>query len=312
MRWLLVLGGIPFAMFLAGCGVPMFAASPTPTPTCEIQASTFVAQIQSLAREWDDANKLAGQTPRASLSSQISNLQSIRRRVQDLRPLPCTENIQQHLIKAMDSSIQAYLDFLEQRSEAVVSHNMKVSEQELEQFGAAIRRLIPGATSAAVGPTLTPIPEVVSLDRVPVPLLIERAGELAPGLRRSSIAPGRVSYYTKLGIPPGTQDLLAQFTGIGSAFVVVSLFDGQADRDAAYRALAGDIEGRSLAGLGERAEGDHTEYKLLKTTWDSLVFERCDAVVHMRAENVPKFGLDDLVAYAKRLDSELQRGVCRR
>lgn len=118
-------------LLLSACSVPGLAS-------CADQSEEFLAQIEPLARKWDDANKLAGQTPRMQLAIQISNLQSVRREAQDLKPPECAKPVQDALVGSMDSTIQAYLDFLAQKSDSAIADSFKRANEQMTAFGTAI------------------------------------------------------------------------------------------------------------------------------------------------------------------------------
>lgn len=134
---------ITLSGFLWACGVPGLAS-------CADQSGDFLAQIEPLARKWDDANNLAGQTPRMQLAAQIGNLQSIRREAQDMKPPECAKPVQDALVGSMDATIQGYLDFLAQKSDQSVAASFKRASEQMTAFGAAIavvRGLAPTPTS---------------------------------------------------------------------------------------------------------------------------------------------------------------------
>lgn len=121
---------LPILLLLAlsACGLPGAAQ------TCAQTAGPFLTQLQSLAREWDDANKLAGTTPRASLAAQIQNLQAIRRKVQDVQAPECAAQAQKDLVGSMDTTIEAYLLFLGQKPDADVKAKFDQANTQMEAF----------------------------------------------------------------------------------------------------------------------------------------------------------------------------------
>jgi hypothetical protein len=136
------------ALVLVACESPIAGLGATPTPTCEVQAAVYAVQIDSIAREWDDANTLAGQTPRASLSVQIDKLQAIRRKAQDQAPPTCAQAAHTALVGAMDKAIEAYLAFLGQRSDAEVSLLFEEANTRMITYGREIAKLTaPPATA---------------------------------------------------------------------------------------------------------------------------------------------------------------------
>lgn len=123
---------LPLLLFLSlsACAAPFGVA-----PTCAQTAGPFLTQLQSLAREWDDANKLAGTTPRASLSAQIGNLQAIRRKVQDVQAPECAAQAQKDLTASMDATIEGYLAFLGQKPDADVKAKFDQASKLMDTFG---------------------------------------------------------------------------------------------------------------------------------------------------------------------------------
>lgn len=138
---LLILIGLVAA--LTACGIPGLAS-------CADQSAEFFNQIEPLARRWDDANKLANQTPRNQLAGQIANLQAIRRDVQDLKPPECSKAAQTALVGTMDATIQGYVDFLAQKSDSTVAASFKLASTQMDAYVMAL------AAAKGLAPTATP------------------------------------------------------------------------------------------------------------------------------------------------------------
>lgn len=133
MRWMITLALC--ATVLAACGNPFVAA------TCAEQSKEGLEKIQSAAREWDDANKLAGQTPRASLATQIAALQAVRRKVQDITVPECANAMKNALIASMDASIEGYVAFLGQKPDGTVQASFKLANDKMTEFGQEVVKL---------------------------------------------------------------------------------------------------------------------------------------------------------------------------
>ena len=124
---------------LAACSTPQIAGiGATPTPTCESGLPAFAKTLDPLAREWDDANALANSTPRASLAVQIGNLQSVRRRVQDVSAPECGATLKQHLIGTMDATIAGYIAFLGQKPDTEVQGHFTTASSEMKAYQESI------------------------------------------------------------------------------------------------------------------------------------------------------------------------------
>lgn len=128
---------------LTACGAPVgLAPEPAPSPVpCSQQAAAFIAQIEPLAREWDDANTLADSTPRASLSAQIDKLQATRRRATDLQAPDCAVAAKQSLVSAMDATIKGYIAFLAQKTDSEVKPLFTLAANHMDTFQQDMRAL---------------------------------------------------------------------------------------------------------------------------------------------------------------------------
>lgn len=146
MRKILVLA---LLLALAGCDGAPLLSSPTPTPTCAQLAQPFVKQFQAIAQEWDDAFKLANNTPRSALAAQITSLQAIRRKVQEVEAPSCATLAKQYLIDSMDNAINGLIAFLGQKPDKEVGDLFKLSNDKMAAFGKELTQLIvvPSATA---------------------------------------------------------------------------------------------------------------------------------------------------------------------
>lgn len=123
--WLILL----LTVLLTACGAG---------PSCAEQSKEGLSQLQGIAREWDDAYKLASQTPRASLSGQIAALQTIKRKAQDLALPDCASLAKTALVDSMDNSINGFIAFLGQKPESEVQALFKKANESMQAFGNAV------------------------------------------------------------------------------------------------------------------------------------------------------------------------------
>ena len=149
MKWLLL---VSVALSLVACDSSAVSFGATPTPTCESGLPAFAQQLDPLAREWDDANAVANSTPRSALATQISNLQSVRRRVQDLNTPACGAKMKGHLVSSMDATIDGYIAFLGQKVDTEVNAKFEAAKTEMTAYKAAIFDL-------QAGPAITATPQ---------------------------------------------------------------------------------------------------------------------------------------------------------
>lgn len=116
------------------------AAAPF-APSCAQQSRAFMAQVQPLAVEWDDAFKVAQSAPRMSLAGQIVSLQAIRRKAQDLSAPQCAFLVKQRLIDAMDNSINGLIAFLGQKPDSEVKQLFDQANKAMSDFGNEVKAL---------------------------------------------------------------------------------------------------------------------------------------------------------------------------
>ena len=89
-----------------------------------------MAQLQAVARRWDDASRLAGSTSRIALAAPVAELQSIKRDADATGVPTCVVASKNELVASMNSVIDAYLTFMSD-SDAdfeVQSHFRKAAE----------------------------------------------------------------------------------------------------------------------------------------------------------------------------------------
>jgi len=118
-------------------------AAPTVDPHvgCADEAAPFLTDVQKLADEWDDANTLAGSTPRASLPPQIDKLQALRRQTKALEAPECAFLVKQRLIDSMDNTINGYIAFLAQKPDSDVSKLFDQASRSLADFFREVQAL---------------------------------------------------------------------------------------------------------------------------------------------------------------------------
>lgn len=132
LKWAIVLAA---AILLIGC------ASPFTAQTCAEQSEEAFVKIQSAAREWDDASKLAGQTPRSALAVQIAALQAVRRKVEDIQTPDCATAMKRALIASMDASIEGYVAFLGQKADSTVQASFKTANDKMAEFSQEVVKM---------------------------------------------------------------------------------------------------------------------------------------------------------------------------
>jgi hypothetical protein len=159
------------------------------------------------------------------------------------------------------------------------------------------------AQTQAAAPTPTPIPfSALDLEDVVI-----TDGDLPAGFEPSQIR----SELGDLSNDAATPDyFFSQSVSHGGGFggmVDVLVYEDSAQVEPAYAALANSMPGdaRDVA-IGEKASAA-SDFRIIEVA--SLTFVRCHAVVSIQFQGTAN--IDDVVAYATRLDKRLEPLVCR-
>ena len=115
-------------------------------------------------REFDDASSLAVSMPRDQLSSQIADLQKIRRDAED-EPIPsCLANLKTYQITHMNTVINTLLLFMSGGSQQQVDQGIALARQQHDQYALELAHLlgitvVPATTGTLIPPlSATPPP----------------------------------------------------------------------------------------------------------------------------------------------------------
>lgn len=132
----IVLSLLP-VLFLTACG--LFGPAP-----CSEQAAEYIPALESYFDDWDDTTAIANSTPRASLSTVIADLQSIKRDVADLEHPACADHVHQLGVDYMDKTIDGFLSFLSQDEDKVVNQTFDEASTLLSEFVDELAKLKAG------------------------------------------------------------------------------------------------------------------------------------------------------------------------
>lgn len=154
-----------------GCGSqPNSGQLPGTTSTVDPCSSDHlpatIQKFNDFTREFDDAVQLASNLPVQQLPDTISNMQRIRRAVEDLDTPSCVTALRTHQLNYMNGMIQTFLAFVGGAEQASLSTGLTLARQEHELYSLEVVRLL-GITLApetavppSLGMTETPAPTV--------------------------------------------------------------------------------------------------------------------------------------------------------
>lgn len=157
LRWTL---GFMVAIVLAGCGTPSaedltatsVAATVQAATDCRVAAVAYGDEMTPIFKEWDDQQKLAGQTGRAQLASQIQELQAIKRKADAVKVPDCAKEAHGFLISGMDDTIDGFLGFMGQADKSTYENDFKNGQASFTKYEVALKR----ATTPPMPATTTP------------------------------------------------------------------------------------------------------------------------------------------------------------
>ena len=130
---------------------PPPTSTPLPTPIpCPKQIAEFMQEAQEIIQQFDDANALAGKTPRVALAQPVGRLQDTRRQVDKIQANDCAKHLKRHLGLYMDSVIMAYLAFMGQARDTEVSTMMDEARYLRDDLVAAIDIVASGDEAATL------------------------------------------------------------------------------------------------------------------------------------------------------------------
>ena len=137
-----------FLMFLTACGngntpivqpptaVTQSTAVPTltPDPCSEENMSVSVKPANDLMREFDDASQLAANLSQEQVPTVITNMQRIRREVEDLEVPACLSNLRAHELAHMNAVIDTLVAFVGGASKDTLTNGINQARNEHDQY----------------------------------------------------------------------------------------------------------------------------------------------------------------------------------
>ena len=150
--------------FLSACGgqpaataqtesVTTPTISPDEDPCASQNLPATVQPINDLMREFEDASQLASNLSAQQLPEVISNLQRIRRDVEDVQIPACLATLKTHQLNHMNLMIQTLLAFVGGADQAALTDGLERARNEHDLYSLEIVRLL-GITLAPI--TATP------------------------------------------------------------------------------------------------------------------------------------------------------------
>ena len=154
---------------------PVDAPTPRPTSTpttprvsavCQTLTQEYLAQIQPALEEWDDTVEVANSTARIALSPLVSDMKRIQRQVEAVDSPDCARHAKGLLTRGMDEVIDAFLAFMSDESDSVVSLLFSAGYEEMMRGLEELTALAEGRVPATSTPLPTRAPPTATRTRV--------------------------------------------------------------------------------------------------------------------------------------------------
>jgi hypothetical protein len=148
-------------MLISACGSQPIATQPETLPASSAvpddpcsseKLPTTVKGLNDLMREFDDASQLVSSTPTGQLSGVISNLQRIRRDVEDAQIPACLGTLKTHQLNHMNLVIQTLIAFVAGASQDELNKGLEEARREHDLYSLEMVRLL-GITLAPLTAT---------------------------------------------------------------------------------------------------------------------------------------------------------------
>ncbi len=171
MRLLVIFLAMATVSAFAACGGSSSSSESTSAPAvadnCSSDdATSLKASVQPLMTRFEDANTLANSTSRIALSGVITEMQSTRRDFDALDVPACASLAKTQMLDFMNDTIDSYLSFMAQDSDAVVQSKISAAQTAQTQaktswaviFGDQTPEITPQVTAApSAAPSATPV-----------------------------------------------------------------------------------------------------------------------------------------------------------
>ena len=151
-------GNTPIVQPPATITQPAAVPTLTPDPCAEENMSISVKPANDLMREFDDASQLAANLSQEQVPTVVTNMQRIRREVEDLEVPACLSNLKAHELAHMNAVIDTLVAFVGGAGKDTLTTGINQARSEHDQYTLEMARLL-GLTLV---PTADPIPTVTS------------------------------------------------------------------------------------------------------------------------------------------------------
>lgn len=132
------------AIIISACG-PSESQKSTQAaaaPCSVARVEKFDADAKKIVTtDWDAAYKLASQSPRMSLTVPISNMQAARKAASEIETPECLKVAAEHLLTAMDNSINGFLAFLGNKDDDTVNDYLNSAGEKMKSYINEVNRI---------------------------------------------------------------------------------------------------------------------------------------------------------------------------
>jgi len=140
-KLLFILGIIVVIMLLSISYLSAVSSQKAMPISCYQLTQDYRTQVEELAQDWDDINKLAGNTPRMQLAILISKMQDVRTEFNNLDVPDCANETQSLMLNYMDATIEGYMSFLADEDDIYVQRHFESASHYFDLWSSSLADL---------------------------------------------------------------------------------------------------------------------------------------------------------------------------
>lgn len=104
-------------------------------------ANSAMTEFQEIMLRWNDANDIAGATPRMSLGPAVADLQEIKRDAGKVEYPPCLTESYSYLYDGMDYAIKAFIGFMGDEPESEINSDFRMAASAFNIYSDEIAKI---------------------------------------------------------------------------------------------------------------------------------------------------------------------------
>jgi len=128
----------------------------TPDPCAAANLPDTIKPVNDLMREFDDASQLGSNVTKEQAPQVVSEMQRIRRNVEDIKVPSCLDVLKEHELAHMNSVIDTMLGFISGADGNTINQSLVKARNEHDQYTLELARLLAYPTKNSTPPPKKP------------------------------------------------------------------------------------------------------------------------------------------------------------